>query len=49
MPLGTNLERIGVQSVCPIAFTEGTEGETSENFSGVSEARIVWWGRRIFL
>ena len=42
MPLGTNLERIGVQSVCPTAFTEGTEGETSENFSGVSGARIVY-------
>ena len=49
MPLGTNLERIGVQSVCPIAFTEGTEGETSENFSGVSEARIVYQGEAYLL
>ena len=42
MPLGTDLERIGVQSVCPTAFTEETEGEAIENFAGVSGARIIY-------
>ena len=42
MPLGTNLERIGEQSVCPTAFTEETEGETTENFAGISGVRIVY-------
>ena len=42
MPLGTNLERIGAQSVCPTAFTEETEGEATENFAGVFGARIIY-------
>ena len=42
MPLGTDLERIGVQSVCPTAFTEEIGGERTENFAGVSGARIVY-------
>ena len=42
MPLGTNLERIGTQSVCPTAFTEETEGEVYEDFAGVSGARVVY-------
>ena len=42
MPLGTNLERIGAQSVCPTAFTEETEGEATKNFAGVPGARIIY-------
>ena len=42
MPLGTNVERIGSQTVCPTAFTEETEGETTENFAGVVGARVVY-------
>ncbi|MFA5156987.1 MAG: DEAD/DEAH box helicase [Candidatus Omnitrophota bacterium] len=42
LPLGTNLERIGEQSVCPTAFVERSEGEVSENFAGVSKARIIY-------
>ena len=42
MPLGTNFERSGVQSVCPTAFAEGNEGEVSVNFAGVSGARIIY-------
>ena len=42
MPLGTNFERSGEQSVCPTAFAEGNEGEVTENFAGVSGARIIY-------
>lgn len=42
LPLGTNLERIGEQTVCPIAFVEHSEGEETENFAGVPEARIIY-------
>ena len=42
MPLGTNVERIGIQSICPTAFTEETEGEKTENFAGVAGARVVY-------
>ena len=40
LPLGTNLERIGEQSVCPTAFAEHGIGEVIENFAGISKARI---------
>jgi hypothetical protein len=42
--LGTKLERIGEQSVCPTAFTEhGGAGEvTVKPFGGVREARITY-------
>ncbi len=42
LPLGTNLERIGEQSVCPIAFVEHNEGSESEGFADVPKARIVY-------
>ena len=40
LPLGTNLERIGEQSVCPIAFAEHGDGKLIENFGGISKAKI---------
>lgn len=42
MPLGTNLERIGEQSVCPTAFTEHGEGEVVECFGGVDKVRVTY-------
>ncbi len=42
MPLGTNLERIGKQSVCPIAFAEHGGGKTVEDFGGIRKARITY-------
>lgn len=42
LPLGTNLERIGKQSISPIAFTECGEGEVIEDFAGVPNARITY-------
>lgn len=43
LPLGTNLERIGEQSVCPTAFTEHSEeGSVTENFGCVPNARITY-------
>jgi len=42
MPLGTRLERIGEQSVCPTAFTEHGEAETVEAFGGILNARITY-------
>ncbi len=41
-PLGTNLERIGEQSVCPTAFAEHGGGQVIEDFAGVRKARIVY-------
>lgn len=42
MPLGTNLERIGKQSVCPTAFAEHGGGKTVEDFGGIPKARITY-------
>lgn len=42
LPLGTNLQRIGEQSVCPTAFIKDSEGEVTEDFAGVPKARIVY-------
>ena len=42
MPLGTKLERIGEQSVCPTAFTEHGGARTVEAFGGVPGARITY-------
>lgn len=42
LPLGTNLERIGEQSVCPTAFAEHGGGQVIEDFAGVPKARIVY-------
>jgi hypothetical protein len=42
MLLGTKLERIGEQSVCPTAFTEHGGAKTVEAFGGVPEARITY-------
>jgi len=42
MPLGTRLERIGEQSVCPTAFTEHGEGEVVEDFAGIPKVRITY-------
>ncbi len=40
LPLGTNLERIGEQSVCPTAFVERGGGQVIEDFAGVPKARV---------
>lgn len=42
LPIGTNLERIGEQSVCPTAFAEHGEGEVIENFAGIPKVRVVY-------
>jgi len=42
MRLGTRLERIGEQSVCPTAFTEHGGAETVEVFGGIPNARITY-------
>lgn len=42
MPQGTNLERIGEQSVCPLAFTEHGKGETVECFGGLNNVRVTY-------
>jgi len=42
LSLGTNLERIGEQSVCPTAFAEHGGGETLEDFGGIHRVRITY-------
>ena len=42
LPLGTNLERIGEQSICPTAFTEHGKGEVVEGFGGIDKVRITY-------
>ena len=42
LPLGTNLERIGEQSICPTAFAEHGEGETIERFCGIDKIRVIY-------
>ena len=42
LPLGTNLERIGEQSVCPTAFAEHGEGLVTEDFANISGARVIY-------
>ena len=43
LPLGTNLERIGKQTVCPTAFLERHEDELIfENFAGIKKARLLY-------
>lgn len=41
-PLGTNLERVGEQSVCPTAFAERGDGETTEDFGGLQGVRATY-------
>ena len=42
LPLGTNLERVGEQSVCPISFAEHGEGTVSNEFGGIQGLRITY-------
>lgn len=42
LPLGTNLERIGEQSVCPTAFAEHGEGKVIEKFGGFPKSRLTY-------
>lgn len=41
-PLGTNLERVGEQSVCPTAFAERGDGEAIQDFAGMQGVRITY-------
>jgi superfamily II DNA or RNA helicase len=42
IPLGAKLERIGQQSVCPIAFVEQDPGEVINNYAGVPNLTLIY-------
>ena len=42
LPLGTDLERVGEQSLCPTAFAEHGAGTSIEGFAGVPEAQAIY-------
>lgn len=42
LPRGTRLERVGEQSVCPVAFTEDGQGQVMEGFGGIANVRVTY-------